>query len=203
MHVNIGSLLAHNFTNNTLLDVSVTFFSWLLWLNKPQGVGLSLIRTDRRWAEVFQLTRDKLGRNRSSSTSSLFLRPLKNQLPNIQRRYRHHHALIIGLTWLFTSGLFGGLHLLAWSYEFPSSAELWLWRTSAITIVAIPPLFYLWAVFLDHMLNDPGVGVVGPTMAVMYLAARMYNIVEVFFSLRATPPELYQAVQWTELLPHW
>ena len=43
----------------------------------------------------------------------------------------------------------------------------------------------------------------GICIALLYLVARVYNILEVFFSLRATPPALYQTVQWPNWLPHF
>ncbi|KAI0197629.1 hypothetical protein F4808DRAFT_463499 [Astrocystis sublimbata] len=49
-----------------------------------------------------------------------------------------------------SSLLFGGLHLIAWNFEFPSQAELVLWRVSSLTATALP----LFSLGLSLWLNN-------------------------------------------------
>jgi hypothetical protein len=70
--------------------------------------------------------------------------------------------------------------------------------------MVLPPLFYVW-VIIRHVKygTSDSIACLGIFIAFLYLAARIYNILEVFFSLRATPPALYQTVQWPNWLPHF
>jgi hypothetical protein len=41
----------------------------------------------------------------------------------------------------FVMAVFGGIHCIAWSFDFPSHNEQLLWRISSITITGIPLAF--------------------------------------------------------------
>ncbi len=127
----------------------------------------------------------------------------RNQLPNRDRKWRHRDYFYIGSTWIFVAGVFGGLHLLAWNYEFPTADERLLWRVSAVSIMALPPAFYFWEFARFIAYGQTHRNIIGLGIVMFYVAARMYNFVEIFFSLRSTPPALYQTVQWTVFLPHF
>jgi hypothetical protein len=191
------------FEITTVAYVVCTFFSWLLWFEKPQDVGFSTeIRDGDVWA-VKQLTQQRCRKSRSHDSHSL--RGWKSQLPNLKsRKYRVRDKVYLGITWSVTAVIFGGLHLLAWNYEFPTVEETMMWRYSCVAIMALPPLFYVW-VLVRHVEfgGSNSIDVIGIFITFLYLAARIYNILEVFFSLRATPPALYQTVQWPNWLPHF
>ena len=42
----------------------------------------------------------------------------------------------------------GAIHLAGWNLEFPSTADKWLWRSSAIVTTAVPGLMALHTPFL-------------------------------------------------------
>ncbi|KAM0427918.1 hypothetical protein ACHAPT_007378 [Fusarium lateritium] len=44
---------------------------------------------------------------------------------------------------LFLSGLYGGVHLSAWKWEFPSQAEEILWKVSCLYIAAVLPVYFI------------------------------------------------------------
>jgi hypothetical protein len=191
------------FEITTVAYVVCTFFSWLLWLEKPQDVGFSTEIRDADAGAVKQLTRQKRRKSRSHNSQSL--RGWRSQLPNLKsRKYRFRDKVYLGITWSVTAAIFGGLHLLAWNYEFPTVEETIMWRYSCIAIMILPPLFYVW-VIIRHVEfgGSNSIDIIGMFITFLYLAARIYNILEVFFSLRATPPALYQTVQWPNWLPHF
>ncbi|GJJ09980.1 hypothetical protein Clacol_004205 [Clathrus columnatus] len=39
------------------------------------------------------------------------------------------------------AAIFGGIHLFAWNYSFPTRIELWLWRVSSLVIVIAPVIY--------------------------------------------------------------
>ncbi|KAJ8508652.1 hypothetical protein ONZ45_g9097 [Pleurotus djamor] len=58
---------------------------------------------------------------------------------------------------LFISAtLFGGIHLLAWNFEFPSQVELMMWRIASLCVSSIPLAFALlmgFSITVIHFLN--------------------------------------------------
>ena len=47
------------------------------------------------------------------------------------------------LTFIGISGVYGGAHLGAWTYEFPTVVEMWMWRASGISLAAMPFIFII------------------------------------------------------------
>ena len=193
------------FEITTIAYVVCTFFSWLLWFSKPQDVGFATEVTDADFWAVRQLTHQQRRKSRSHSGSTS-LRGWKSQLPNLKsRRYRFKDKVYLGITWSLTAVVFGGLHLLAWDYDFPTTEETAMWRCSCVAIMALPPLFYGWVIVrhVEFGGRSDSVDIVGIAITFLYLVARTYNLLEVFFSLRSTPPALYETVQWPNWLPHF
>lgn len=201
--------------------VSCTFFTFVLWWWKPQNVGVPTeVRNDgfekvirlacgRRqehnrsycnYHDNPDLSRDfhRCHKDDSSKTSKRW--HIKSQLPNIRRNYGRQDQVIIGLTWCFSASLFGGLHLLAWDYRFPTDVESIAWRVASLLIIVLPPTFYVRLFFLR---DEDVVHASGLFLVTLYILARVYNLFEVFFCFRSTPPDLYRIVHWTELLPHF
>jgi hypothetical protein len=104
---------------------------------------------------------------------------------------------------------FGAIHCIAWSYVFPSRAELVLWRTSSIAMMVVPLLStcacalfaaedsgilfaYVFVAFLFSIALS----------AWMYIAARIATLVMAFTTLRSLPSEAFAVVDWTTFIPH-
>ncbi|KIJ14627.1 hypothetical protein PAXINDRAFT_115673 [Paxillus involutus ATCC 200175] len=92
--------------------------------------------------------------------------------------------------------VFGGLHLLAWDFQFPSQAEKIIWRVASFALIATPCCFFL--ADKMHLISGNtdyaliGVGVV----------ARFILLVLMFASLRDIPASAHQTVSWTSYVPH-
>ncbi|KAF8658913.1 hypothetical protein AX16_001957, partial [Volvariella volvacea WC 439] len=108
--------------------------------------------------------------------------------------------------------IFGGIHLIGWNFEFPTTIELWLWRTSSLVITAVPLLLAIsvalifLAYTIDSVLTErPAIflhRLILYVCPLIYLAARIVNLFLAFFTLRALPESAYQNVRWTEFIPH-
>ena len=123
---------------------------------------------------------------------------------------------------------YGGIHLSAWSFEFPSRVESIIWRAacfiiigSSFALLAVPswdaldyyfvlsyydPGLSIWkdwrALKLMQALNKVvGYGSAG-LLLLCYAASRLYLVVESFISLRHVPIGVYAAVPWVENIPH-
>ncbi len=116
--------------------------------------------------------------------------------------------------------IFGGLHCLAWNFEFPTPAELTMWRvcsvlTTCLPLAAVAPMA-IWVrinpaqASSSHLGNDAKRAgqraVLGPVILVglilPYILARLILMVEVFRTLCYLPPEAYIET-WSGAWPHW
>ena len=121
-------------------------------------------------------------------------------------------AIIIGL---FVGILFGGIHCVAWSFDFPSIPEKYIWRTSAATITAVPLIFFVIVENVRHrdgiQLGTPddcfhyfsGLRILTVCFAIiLYCISRAALVVLPLLSLRRLPPEAFIEFQWSSFIPH-
>ncbi|KLU89660.1 hypothetical protein MAPG_08631 [Magnaporthiopsis poae ATCC 64411] len=104
--------------------------------------------------------------------------------------------------------VFGGVHLAAWDFAFPTFTERTLWRASALVTVATPVVdalgFWVDSFFFPNsstmfgLLGISNYLLLGP----IYVAARLFLLVESFRSLYFLPPAAYQTT-WTKNAPHF
>lgn len=114
----------------------------------------------------------------------------------------------------FAGSAYGGLHLSAWNDFFPTQVERWLWMACSLATGAsgiVLALFFVATqkvrVFekLEHFVRNSvafrkvGAWVVTP----LFLAARVFIVVEAFVSLRQQPKAVYKTTEWTDYLPHF
>jgi hypothetical protein len=143
---------------------------------------------------------------------------------------RSAHFLLMLKTYSVVCAVYGALHLLAWSFVFPTPIEAWLWRGSGLVMAGAPAVTLL-SVVAWHIAGTNreyvrakarswivrvgcrvvrgvcgGVGSVGIMMVlglwVAYPFARVYVLVEGFVSLRSCEEGVYAKVGWAEFVPH-
>lgn len=125
--------------------------------------------------------------------------------------------------------IFGAIHCIAWSFEFPSHQEKILWRTSSLALTCVPfpetlaasisqlhRRQQLWAdnlrtgsLMIDRIVKHvlerilPSIATLAfITLSLAYVLARLDLLVQAFISLRALPPGAYETVQWITFIPH-
>jgi hypothetical protein len=112
--------------------------------------------------------------------------------------------------------IFGGLHCVGWSFEFPTHTEQTLWRSTSLAITAIPliiaPIDFLLATRL-HTRDIESCGkleqiailtldLIMTILLFIYVPARLSLIAQALALLRSQPPSALTAVDWTKYLPH-
>jgi hypothetical protein len=128
--------------------------------------------------------------------------------------------LAVGLT--LAGGCYGGLHLTAWTCQFPSYVETILWRAASITILATGPsviAFVLCAGSIDKWLQlrlaHPGEPL-GSVMTITryveqtlfllwglwYTLCRVFIVVECFIMLAHLPESTLEIPTWARYIPH-
>ncbi|KAF1960889.1 hypothetical protein CC80DRAFT_465267 [Byssothecium circinans] len=130
-------------------------------------------------------------------------------LPSSQKsKARSKHIDQALKTYAIMSGMYGGLHLAGWKYGFRSAAEMWLWRTSGLVMVGLPAagVVLLWLSDIETKLSVDTVSTLTCLVLCIclmgYPVARIYVLVESFASLRASDPDVYKTVEWTNFWPH-
>jgi len=105
--------------------------------------------------------------------------------------------------------LFGSIHCIAWSLQFPSRSEELLWRISSLAITLIPLLIavlWIWGVGILKWNLRPVLEEISTyttsLAGFLYVLARCALLIIVFTSLRALPPGAYDTVSWTTYIPH-
>ncbi len=123
---------------------------------------------------------------------------------------------------------YGGIHLTAWNFEFPSRVESIIWRTACFVIVGSSFTFLVipsWTSLMNRLYGRDyvytradkkisrslksmraltlmmGLGSAG-LLLLCYPASRLYLVVESFLSLRQVPIGVYAAVPWVQNIPH-
>ena len=112
---------------------------------------------------------------------------------------------LAGLTAMVVATIFGAIHCVAWSFEFPSHAEKLLWIISSLVITSAPAacfILVLWMVSLGDVWFTKVLGVIFLILSACYISGRVMLLVLPFISLRSLPAEAYQTVQWTTFIPH-
>jgi hypothetical protein len=111
--------------------------------------------------------------------------------------------------------LLGGLHCLAWNFDFPTSQESLGWKICSVLTTAIPLMSALplalwifmmptWLDFVDdktHLLYCLGM-FNGTVLLVPYIVARLFLLVETFRSVFFLSPEAFVET-WSASFPHW
>jgi hypothetical protein len=111
--------------------------------------------------------------------------------------------------------VYGGVHLLAWQYNFQTNAEGTMWRIASI-ITASSGLIILLAQtkeYLNRFYSKTllerlrscflaGVGIFCCFVIVANLLARSFLVIESFRALPNSPSSVYEIPRWTAYLPH-
>jgi len=142
-----------------------------------------------------------------------------------QIRYQLYPTISVIMTLTFI--VYGGLHLLAWHYNFKSESERYLWRISSATTTSTGLL--LLTFFLAEISEakayfsgsgDEALSVNKKTkerfyqwgskglrwssylLAMFNVASRAFLIIESFIALPNSPPSTYTIPSWTAYIPH-
>jgi len=131
---------------------------------------------------------------------------------------------LAGLT--LAGGCYGGLHLIAWTCQFPSYAETILWRGACITILATGPTviaFVLWECVIEIPLPHVMLSsktywkyIVWPlwdfmrivrfplfsSWIICYTLCRAFLILECFIMLAHLPEAALEIPRWATYVPH-
>ncbi|KAF9447774.1 hypothetical protein P691DRAFT_819538 [Macrolepiota fuliginosa MF-IS2] len=124
--------------------------------------------------------------------------------------------LLVLVSFFIVAALFGGVHLSAWSSSFPTSLEVYLWRSAAVCCTLIPLLvwFPLGLSLYPNIQHITGGAIQSlpssdynklvqlPSSFAVYLIARLVLITVAFSSLRSPSTAQLMDVVWSRFIPH-
>ncbi|KAF7370001.1 hypothetical protein MSAN_00630100 [Mycena sanguinolenta] len=193
----------------TLAFAIVNVFIWLLWWNKPLDVQHPIVvgpRTlpDSQTIDLVQVSLiDRIG------TAIVGFRmndyhPLSSiSVPSfwsIDNDDTEAHILLV-----LVGTLFGAVHCVAWNANFPTPAEMWIWRTSSVVITVYPGLTSLFALLIDMTELESvnfAVSIIVVLATFIYIAARIILIVLPLVELRSLPASALVDINWSAYIPH-
>jgi hypothetical protein len=116
-------------------------------------------------------------------------------------------TLILTSTFL----VYGGVHLLAWQYNFQTDAEGTMWRIAS-TITASSGLVIFLAQTVNHLdefssntlltILIIGLATFLCILVFAQILARSFIVIESFRALPNSPSSVYEMPRWTAYLPH-
>lgn len=101
---------------------------------------------------------------------------------------------------VFGATVFGGIHVGAWNFEFPTRIELIFWRCASVFTAAFGLTIPLSALPM-FLKREEEIRFLLPPLAFLYIMARLFLLVEIFRSLCFLPPDAYVST-WTTNIPH-
>lgn len=138
------------------------------------------------------------------------------------------HALSVLLFLLGT--IFGAIHCIAWSFEFPSAVEKWMWKGAAMGILILPSLIAANYLLSNWLHSPPFLGLhftqfnftvslsglcllagrfLEATSSIrlsvlfgLYIVSRTILLILPLIELRSLPPSAFQSIDWTGFIPH-
>ena len=93
--------------------------------------------------------------------------------------------------------LFGGIHCIAWFFDFPSVAEQYIWRISAAGVTALPIVIAVSYKNIQHF----GGYTFFPCM-LLYWVSRAALLILPLLDLRSLPPTALLDFKWSAFIPH-
>ena len=171
----------------------------LVW-SRPQGVETPTIIQGNRVSKE-----DMRSLAQIESDVLWFKRVLYTMPNNI-----NHSPLATGFGFEIGSILFGILHLFAWNFKFPTEVERTLWRVSsfvtflapvAFVVVCVPIDMILDSVFGTRLINTSSFKLLLNLIALVYIVARLFLLVESFRSLYFLPADVF-VTTWASNIPH-
>ena len=208
----------------TLAYGAMNFVIYVFWWNKPLNVDrpVRVFRKSDVEELISEARRSAPEANRNGLVTILdFIVGAQDDYVNLSREdtvprfwanSTENDFVIADLIMVVVGVCFGAIHCIAWSFSFPTRAELLMWRVSSVTITAVPAYTFLmtsltfWLVNMDF---DTAADIIGgiATLSIfpagmLYIVAWAVTLVLAFTSLRDLPPGAYNTVLWTTFIPH-
>ncbi|KAF7336768.1 hypothetical protein MVEN_02112000 [Mycena venus] len=175
----------------------VNAFIWVLWWDKPLDIQRPIVVGPPKTSSAEEVPRiDLNGWTRLASAC-----PRSGQGEHEQR------SSASGVLFeQLVAIIFAAIHCTAWKSGFPTAEEAWIWRTSSLSVTAVPVIFF--AVGAAIILTKAKLSSFDPyvftciALILVYIFARIFLITLPLVALRELPPSAFVDVNWSLYIPH-
>jgi hypothetical protein len=208
----------------TAAFVACTFLTYLFWWAKPMDVKMATILRTKDVDRYSTLSHIGKPRIRNFERLHFFKGDLGWYSPDFHWEYgitnRIHQVVATSDFSFFLAALiatnFGVVHVAAWRFLFPSTAELMIWRVCSLlitlvplTTLLIPPFIFFYNWRRGYYYNLGGMDRIAKIARIsfllcmsVYFAARIILLVQMFLCFRSMPADVYVTVEWLQYVPH-
>ncbi|KAE9390354.1 hypothetical protein BT96DRAFT_833558, partial [Gymnopus androsaceus JB14] len=107
---------------------------------------------------------------------------------------------------MLIGALFGSIHCIAWTFQFPTTVERELWQVISLCMTIAPPIIPLTTLAAVAFPYSNIVNFFMKAFVILviliYVVARLSMSVLVFVLLRDLPTGVFEDVQWSKYIPH-
>ena len=193
-----------------------TVLTYLFWLNKPKDVEstVTVFCPDELHCQVIELL-DGLAISDNQQAVADVVRN-KGRIPfltfkNPEGRTTTRMSDIIALVFAAVGAAFPAVHVIAWDFQFPSHAEMIIWRTSSVAGTGLCLCIYATVqlrIRVDGQLTGGGKARRGQVWTdissvvllvplILYPWVRLLLIVQILLCFRSMSDTVYDTVDWT------
>jgi hypothetical protein len=220
----------------TLAYASLVGISYLAWWHKPMDLRVPI---ERGLPDSPVILESSSTPAKEYSTFARYspMRLLKRLLKLLLFGYKDRHytrlmwspettnpgwaALGSVLSLILVGTLFGGIHIVARHFAFPTNTERVLWEVCSIIMTVVPSgisVFILLATTIVGLIEASGtilnaeyesprlfdrIVTAGMSLAIAtYICARLPLLILPFTTLRSLPPDVYRSISWVNYIPH-
>jgi hypothetical protein len=190
---------------NTFAHCVSAFFIYVFWWHKPYDV------TTHAYVDVSGLPQDFQDELASPQCVTMYLFTSPRSENTAEETFNQFHWALAGSArrsiMVSTMFIYGAVHLLAWKYHFPTTAERIMWRCASIAAASSGSIALLIAVrginwVSDHRLVGVALIFFICVLGFVALAARSFLVIESFRALPNSPALIYEVPRFTAYLPH-
>lgn len=198
---------------STLAFSACAFVLYLVEWSKPKGVGVPFYAntdacvTPESLQAIFEAAPDVFLHPVVFLQTRYYYMPMCSAHQVVGGRYKtKHRNTMMSLTFILTTLLFGGIHLLAWNLDFPTQVESLLWKIAALSATLAPTLSGLLGLGESIFQGTMGARRLPlfciALLCLIFLVARLYLVVESVRSILSLPPGAFVAT-WASNIPHF
>jgi hypothetical protein len=183
---------------------------YLLYWSKPKSASatITILRyQDQIPKDVLKLIKDPTVR-----IGSIFLQDINERLRRgsriqndaMEEEEDNENGWVVTLALTLGAALFGGIHIGAWNFDFPSRIELIFWRCASVYSAAYGPGLLVYGIVIDWFFGENKEKInkiFVPLLTFLYIIARLYLLIDIFRTLCFLPPGAYTAT-WATNIPH-
>jgi len=205
----------------TMAFAFVAMSTYVCWWNKPVSVNTTthvkivgdslhrLLRDDLEHFIVWDFKKNRTPQRIKLWTSGLWTSGLSRTAWDHSQGPERIFIPLLG-----AATIFGGIHCIAWDFDFATDWERILWRSCALittilgTITILSPLvLFRLGRFTNHIAGSSAVEAFNRPLVMflmlgIYPLARIALMFESFYSLRSLPSRVYVTATWVNYIPH-